>query len=163
MPRQPSSLVRDHLGRKKCRSCEGWKNPAADFARDSSAKDGLQGECKACARVRKRARTEKLRSELRAKVQQEGKVCGHCAKQLPAARFAWKKSTRDGLREICLDCEDVLSQRLKRRVEAKEVRTDDITARYRDHSAWTFGEVPDYDEWMGRESDSETEPLEDFE
>lgn len=59
-----SSLARDDLGRKRCRTCREWKNED-DFGKSIRSKDGKATYCLPCIRAKQRARIEYTRDRSR--------------------------------------------------------------------------------------------------
>lgn len=85
---------------KRCTKC-GDAQPAADFYRNRSRKDGLHDRCKTCWKEA----SEKAFTEKMARLQLEAwKTCKACGERLQCRNFYLSKSSSDGLELRCKAC-----------------------------------------------------------
>jgi len=92
-----------HGAFKRCRDCE-QELPTKDFYRDRGTADGLDHTCKRCAQ--EQARTARERNKANYEPKTAGtKVCGRCKVEKPVTAFTVLRSTKDGLRYACRECE----------------------------------------------------------
>lgn len=101
---------------KKCSKCKVEK-PRSEFNRHAKARDGLYHRCRECDRAARRACRQKWR-EVNATVEPTliEKRCRKCDTVKPRAAFARERSSKDGLRGKCTECEN-------KRVSTRYVRT----------------------------------------
>lgn len=95
-----SSLLRDALGRKRCRDCREWL-PEDRFGVASNSLDGRATYCLPCIRIRQRAVLEHRRDQSRAKrynlsrsafdamLEAQGGRCAICQTNDPGAYHHW--------------------------------------------------------------------------
>lgn len=92
-------------GLRRCNRCEETK-PVNKFYRDASNVSGYHHYCKNCVdkgKKERRARKQALKSECQ--VPGGFKQCTKCERILPHSEFYKLKSSKDGLRYRCKDCE----------------------------------------------------------
>ncbi|WP_443061113.1 endonuclease VII domain-containing protein [Streptomyces sp. NBC_00464] len=81
-----SALIRDDAGRKQCSTCAEWLYTDA-YVADTSALDGLAGQCKACVRdSRLTARFGVDAARYDTLLSNQGGVCAICKRPDPAGR-----------------------------------------------------------------------------
>ena len=114
---------------KKCSKCGEWLVASSvNFHKGKKEKYGLKAECKKCRaehnkayrrkrrekkleeyfieQRRKELETKKVKEEdAEAKVTVTEKRCSKCGRILPAEAFYKHKTTKDGLRPYCKECE----------------------------------------------------------
>lgn len=91
---------------KQCRKCGEWQEPAG-FHQNRTTSDGLNGECKICARSRLAASRAAFRNrspEELAAARPESKKCFDCGDLRLADEFAVDIGRRDGLSGRCKAC-----------------------------------------------------------
>jgi Recombination endonuclease VII len=91
-------------GEKWCRRCESIK-PLSQFARNKSAHDGHQGQCRSCAAAAYRLRrADKGHVSRPADVPAGHKFCRGCRRVLPVSEWSARINSNDGLAWQCKSC-----------------------------------------------------------
>lgn len=89
---------------KWCRRC-GLIKPRSDFAANKSARDGLQGSCRACGAAAYRDRRVSAGFQVRpGEIPLGRKYCRSCDTVKPVSQWSRNASASDGLQTRCRDC-----------------------------------------------------------
>jgi Recombination endonuclease VII len=98
-------------GEKWCRRCDEVK-PQAAFARNRTAPDGLQGQCRACAAAAYRAKREAAGALMPpADVPSGHKFCRTCREIKPLSMWSKNARATDGLQTRCKSCVSAVGRR----------------------------------------------------
>ena len=97
-PKKILSTTRNERGEKQCYTCQTWRDES-QFARNRSAKDGLQGMCSPCKAAHYRENAEVVRDKMRearfgitreqfdALFESQGHVCATCGTDDPGTSY----------------------------------------------------------------------------
>jgi hypothetical protein len=109
---------------KRCGRCLVTK-PKDEFHKDSGAKDGLFGHCKACAKDRRKGNWKPRVAAVTLEIPGK-KVCPDCLLELPSSSFSVDAKRKDGLNHHCRSCASVrraVSQYSLSIAEARAIRS----------------------------------------
>ena len=96
---------------KWCRRCELVK-PLSDFAANKSARDGLQGSCRACGAAAYRERRVSAGFHVRpGEIPLGHKYCRSCETVKPLSQWSQNVSASDGLQTRCRECASAAGRR----------------------------------------------------
>jgi 5-methylcytosine-specific restriction endonuclease McrA len=107
---------------KTCFDCKN-KKPFSDFSKDVKSKDGYQGRCKACFKVKNRERYLQQGEKIRAQVRKRAQETGANKAYYEANRTYWQTRYQENKEEI--------SKRQKEYAKANPEVRKAIKSRYR--------------------------------
>jgi hypothetical protein len=105
---------------KKCHTCGKIKS-SAEFNRTKHKVDGLQDDCKECAKIKRDARISEMQDAI---VIPETKKCYQCNTTKASSEFCKNKTRSDGLHYVCKECQIKAAHVRIKRVRANQVIPD---------------------------------------
>jgi hypothetical protein len=163
-----AALPADHYERKRCPKCSEVK-PRAEYHKNGSAPDGLQGYCKECSAEMQRAYVARNAEALALKKAERlsrpvdlvgEKQCTKCGEVKAYGQFYRHGTTADGRATYCIECQKA-DTRARRAANRDQVKAWNAAARdradknvkasenRRNHLRRQYGITPeDYDEML---------------
>jgi hypothetical protein len=111
---------------KLCSNCKETK-PRSEFGKNRKSPDGINYACKACHKVRNKAKSAKTKLALEANPNliPATKVCRSCKEEKASSEFSKNRSSKDGLRNKCKACDSAYLELHKDEIaEAQRIYRD---------------------------------------